>query len=410
MTAGGPDGDTTRMDLTYGKEDEAFRRELRAWLRKHLPKRGGDADGGEDLSYNDPRRIAVAKAWQRTLFKAGYVAIGWPKEFGGQGASIVQQTILNEELIMHRAPTLIGMMGIQMIGPTLVRHGTDEQRKRHLPKILTADEIWCQGYSEPGSGSDLASLKTRAEIDGDDFVINGQKVWTSAAHLADWMFGLVRTDPSAPKHKGISYILIDMKTPGITVRPLVQMTGEPGFNEVFFSDVRVPRTNIIGKMNDGWMVANSTLHFERNMLASTTRTQQLMGDLVALAQRRTRNGGKASRDPAVRQRLADLQIRTEAMRFHALKQLSDEINGRPAGIGASINKLVTTELNHDICAGALEVLGSYGQLAKGAPHVEDRGAWPKDHMFTLGMIIGGGTSQIQKNIISERGLGMPKGA
>jgi len=398
------------MDLTHSKEDEAFRRELKAWLRKHMPKRGTYVDGGEDFSYDDPRRVAAARGWQKTLYKAGYVAIGWPKEFGGQGASIVRQTILNEELILNRAPSLIGMMGIQMVGPTLIRHGTDEQKKAHLPKILVAAETWCQGYSEPGSGSDLASLKTRAEIDGDFFVINGQKVWTSAAHLADWMFCLVRTDVAAPKHQGISYVLIDMKTPGITVRPLVQMTGESGFNEVFFSDVRVPRTNLVGNLNEGWKVANSTLHFERNMLASTTRTQQLMTDLVALAQRRTKNGQKASRDPAVRQRLADLQIRTEAMKFHALKQLSDEIHGRPHGIGASVNKLVTTELNHDLCAAALEVLGSYGQLAKGAPHVEDRGAWPKDHMFTLGMIIGGGTSQIQKNIISERGLGMPKGA
>ncbi len=397
------------MDLTYSKEDEEFRRELRAWLRKHLPKRGSDADG-QDLSYTDPRRIAAAKAWQRTLYKAGYVAIGWPKEYGGQGASIVRQTILNEELILHRAPTLIGMMGIQMVGPTLIQHGTEEQRREHLPKILTADEIWCQGYSEPGAGSDLASLRTRAEIDGDYFVVNGQKVWTSNANIADWMFCLVRTDPNAPKHKGISYILIDMKTPGITVRPLIQMTGEPGFNEVFLNDVRVPRTNLVGKLNEGWIVANSTLRFERNMLASTTRTQQLMNDLVALAQKRTRNGVKASRDPAVRQRLADLQIRVEAMKYHSLKQLSDEIHGRPPGIGASINKLVTTELNHDICAAALDILGSYGPLTKGSPHVEARGSWPKDHMFTLGMIIGGGTSQIQKNIISERGLGLPKGA
>jgi alkylation response protein AidB-like acyl-CoA dehydrogenase len=398
------------MDLTYAKEDEEFRREVRAWLRKHLPKRGSDVDGGEDLSYGDPRRVQAAKTWQRTLYKAGYVAIGWPKEHGGQGASLVRQTILNEEMILHRAPTLIGMMGIQMVGPTLIHHGTEEQKKRYLPRILTADEIWCQGYSEPGSGSDLASLKTRAEIDGDFFVVNGQKVWTSAAQIADWMFCLVRTDPNAPKHKGISYVLIDMKTPGITVRPLVQMTGEPGFNEVFFNDVRVPRTNLVGNLNEGWLVANSTLHHERNMLASTTRTQQLMSDLIDLAQRRTRGGVKASRDPVLRQRLADLQIRVESMRYHSLKQLSDGIHGRSSGIGASINKLVTTELNHDICAAALDVLGSYGPLAKSSPHVEHRGTWAKDHMFTLGMIIGGGTSQIQKNIIAERGLGMPKGA
>jgi alkylation response protein AidB-like acyl-CoA dehydrogenase len=392
------------MDLNYSPEETAFRDEVRDWLVKNLP---------DDLRVKVLEYVELSKddlrRWHQILARKGWVAPDWPVEWGGTGWNVVQRYIWEEECGYAGTPPLIAF-GLRMCAPVLFRFGSDAQKQRYLPKIYSGEEFWCQGYSEPGSGSDLASLKTRAEIDGDDFVVNGQKVWTSAAHLADWMFGLVRTDPNAPKHKGISYVLIDMKTPGITVRPLVQMTGEPGFNEVFFNDVRVPRTNLVGTLHQGWMVANSTLHFERNMLASTTRTQQLMGDLIALAQRRTKSGGKASRDPAVRQRLADLQIRTEAMRFHALKQLSDEINGRPPGIGASINKLVTTELNHDICAGALEVLGSYGQLAKGAPHVEDRGAWPKDHMFTLGMIIGGGTSQIQKNIISERGLGLPKGA
>jgi len=397
------------MDLSFSKEDEAYRREVRAWLRKNLPKQQVDSEGGE-LTRDDPRRIAAAKAWQRKLFEGGYVATGWPKEYGGQGASIVRQSILNEELVLAKAPTLIGMMGIQMLGPTLIRMGTDEQRRRFLPKILVAEELWCQGYSEPGSGSDLASLKTRAELDGDFFVVNGQKVWTSTAQFADWMFCLVRTDPSAPKHKGISYVLIDMKSPGITVRPLVQMTGQAGFNEVFFDNVRVPRQNLVGKLNEGWLVANSTLSFERNMLASTTRTQQLMADLLRVAGRRTRGGQKVTRDPVLRQRLAELQIQVEAMRLHSLRQLSDEIHGRSPGIGASINKLVTTELNHEICATALDVLGAYGGLAKGSAHVEDRGVWPIDFMFTLGMIIGGGTSQIQKNIIAERGLGMPKSA
>jgi alkylation response protein AidB-like acyl-CoA dehydrogenase len=397
------------MDLSFSREDEEYRREVRAWLRKNLPKKSAERDGGE-LTIDDPRRIATAKAWQRKLYEAGYIATGWPVEYGGQAASVLRQSILNEELVMARAPTPIGMMGIQMLGPTLIRMGTDEQRKRFLPKILVAEELWCQGYSEPGSGSDLASLKTRAELEGDFFVVNGQKVWTSTAQFADWMFCLVRTDPSAPKHKGISYLLIDMKSPGITVRPLVQMTGQAGFNEVFFDNVRVPRQNLVGKLNEGWLVANSTLGFERNMLASTTRTQQLMGDLLRLAARRARDGHKAMRDPALRQRLADLQIRVEAMRLHSLRQLSDQIHGRTGGIGASINKLVTTELNHAICATALEVLGESAGLAKGAPHVEDRGVWPIDLMFTLGMIIGGGTSQIQKNIIAERGLGMPKGA
>jgi len=397
------------MDLSFSREDEEYRREVRAWLRRNLPKRVDEEEGGE-LTIADPERIARAKAWQRKLFEAGYVATGWPKEHGGRGAGLVRQAILNEEMVLARAPAPIGMMGLQMLGPTLIALGTPEQKERFLPPILTADELWCQGYSEPGSGSDLASLKTRAEIDGDFFVVNGQKVWTSTAQFADWMFCLVRTDPAAPKHKGISYLLVDMRSPGITVRPLVQMTGQAGFNEVFFDNVRVPRKNLVGRLNEGWMVANATLSHERNMLASTTRTQQLLSDLLRLAKRRSRHGVNVLRDPVARQRLADLQIRVESMKYHSLKQLSDGIHGRPAGIGASVNKLVTTELNHDICAAALEILGSHAGLSKGSPHVEDRGVWPIDWMFTLGMIIGGGTSQIQKNIIAERGLGMPRGA
>ena len=397
------------MDLSFSREDEEYRREVRAWLRRNLPKRVDEEEGGE-LTIADPERIARAKAWQRKLFEAGYVATGWPKEHGGRGAGLVRQAILNEEMVLARAPSPIGMMGLQMLGPTLIALGTPEQKERFLPPILTADELWCQGYSEPGSGSDLASLKTRAEVDGDFFVVNGQKVWTSTAQFADWMFCLVRTDSAAPKHKGISYLLVDMRSPGITVRPLVQMTGQAGFNEVFFDNVRVPRKNLVGRLNEGWLVANATLSHERNMLASTTRTQQLLSDLLRLAKRRSRHGVNVLRDPVARQRLADLQIRVESMKYHSLKQLSDGIHGRPAGIGASVNKLVTTELNHDICAAALEILGSHAGLSKGSPHVEDRGVWPIDWMFTLGMIIGGGTSQIQKNIIAERGLGMPRGA
>jgi alkylation response protein AidB-like acyl-CoA dehydrogenase len=295
-----------------------------------------------------------------------------------------------------------------MVGPTLIQFGTDEQRRGYLPRILTADDIWCQGYSEPGAGSDLASLKTRAELVGDEFVINGQKVWTSNAQFADWMFCLVRTDPDAPKHRGISYVLIDMKTPGITVRPLIQMTGDAGFNEVFFEDVRVPRANLVGELNGGWQVANATLVHERNMLGSSTRTQQMFQGLLRLARNVRRNGGPASADPVVRQRLADLLLRVEAMRYHAYRNLTDVIRGRTPGISASVNKLVSTELNHDIAALAIELAGSYGPLARTCRRAPDRGLWPYEFMFTLGLVIGGGTSQIQKNIISERGLGMPR--
>jgi alkylation response protein AidB-like acyl-CoA dehydrogenase len=393
------------MELAYSKQDEAFRKEVRVWLKKNLPKKDKAVS---DLMPHDPERVRRAKEWQRKLYDAGYVAMGWPKEYGGQGADVMRQTIVNEEMVLARAPGLVGASGVGMLGPTLIQFGTEEQKRRYLPKILTAEEIWCQGYSEPGSGSDLASLRTRAELVGDEFVVNGQKVWTSNAQFSDWMFCLVRTDPDAPKHRGISYILIDMESPGITVRPLIQMTGDAGFNEVFFDNVRVPRANLVGELHQGWMVANATLFHERNMLGSTTRTQLMMQNLIRLAQLRQRYGKPASQDPVMRQKLADLLTRVEAMKYHSYRQLTTELRGKSHGVSAMVNKLVGTELNHDICALALEVLGSYAPLNRGSAYVTDNGVWPYEFMFTLGLVIGGGTSQIQKNIISERGLGMPK--
>src|ERR1700693_5608141 len=242
------------MDLNFTSEEEEFRRRVRTWIEQNMPSSGlsADREGRDDLSY-----LARAKAWQRKLCDAGYIALAWPKEYGGQAMDPVRQSIVNDEMVRAKAPYNVGASGLGMLGPTLISWGSEEQKQRYLPKILTAEEIWCQGYSEPGAGSDLASLKTRAEIVGDEFVVNGQKVWTSGAHYSDWMFCLVRTDPQAPKHRGISYVLIDMKTPGITVRPLVQMTGDRGFNEVFFDNARVPRENLVGKVNEGWMVANT---------------------------------------------------------------------------------------------------------------------------------------------------------
>ena len=393
------------MELAYSKTDEAFRKEVRSWLKKNLPKKDKAVS---ELMPHDPARVRLAKEWQRKLYDAGYVAMSWPKEYGGQNADAMRQTIVNEELVLARAPGLVGASGLLMLGPTLVQYGTEEQRRRYLPKILTAEEIWCQGYSEPGAGSDLASLRTRAEIVGDEFIVNGQKVWTSNAQFSDWMFCLVRTDPDAPKHRGISYILIDMNTPGISVRPLVQMTGDAGFNEVFFDNVRVPRTNLVGELNQGWMVANNTLFHERNLLGSTTRTQLMMQNLIRLARSHQRYGKPAADDPIMRQKLSSLLTRVEAMKYHSYRQLTNAIKGRPPGVGAMVNKLVGTELNHDICALALEIMNSYAPLKKGAAHVINYGTWQYEFMFTLGLVIGGGTSEIQKNIISERGLGMPK--
>src|SRR5271167_3892833 len=275
------------MDLQFTPEEEAFRLKVRSWLAENMPSSGlsDNREGRDDKTW-----LAKAKAWQRRLYEAGYVALAWPREYGGQAMDPVRQSIVNDEMVRAKAPYLVGGSGLGMLGPTLISWGSEEQKQRYLPKILSAEEIWCQGYSEPGAGSDLASLKTRAEIVGDEFVVNGQKVWTSGAHYADWMFCLVRTDPQAPKHRGISYILIEMKSPGITVRPLVQMTGERGFNEVFFDNVHVPRENLVGKLNEGWIVANTTLFHERNALGSTTTTQTLFNRLKSLAAAIMRNG------------------------------------------------------------------------------------------------------------------------
>jgi alkylation response protein AidB-like acyl-CoA dehydrogenase len=395
------------MDLKFTPEEEAFRERVRGWLAEAVPKSGlkGVIDPGGDM---DRSTIERAKAWQRQLYEAGYVALGWPKEYGGQAMDPVRQSIVNEEMVRARAPSLVGGMGVSMLGPTLISWGTEEQKKRYLPKILKAEEIWCQGYSEPGSGSDLASLRTRAEIVGDEFVVNGQKIWTSGAQNADMMFCLVRTDPQAPKHRGISYVLIDMHSPGVTVSPLVQMTGARGFNQVFFDNVRVPRKNLVGKLNEGWLVANATLFHERNMLGATSVSQQLLNRLKALAASAKRNGRPVTHDPVFRQRLADLEIRVEAMKYHMFRQLTDQIRGRNPGVEAMVNKLVGTELNHDLATAAMEVMGDYSLLSRSEERALDHGYWPYEWMFSLGLVIGGGTSHIQKNIIAERGLKMPK--
>ena len=393
------------MDLSFTAEEEQLRQKVRRFLEEEIPKSGlkSGSEGREDKAW-----LAKAKAWQRKLYEGGYVALAWPREYGGQAMDPVKQSIVNEEMVRANAPYLVGSSGIGMFGPTLISWGDEEQKKRFLPKILSAEEIWCQGYSEPGSGSDLASLRTRAESHGDEFIVNGQKVWTSGAQYSDWMFCLVRTDPEAPKHRGISYILIDMKSPGITVRPLVQMTGDKGFNEVFFDNVHVPRQNLVAKLNEGWMVANATLFHERNMLGSATGSQQRFNRLLALAKKIRRNGKPLIEDAVFRQRLADLEIKVEAMRFHSYRQLTDQMRGKNPGVEAMINKLVGTELNHDLATAAMEAMGDYSMLSRDEEQALDHGYWPYEWMFSLGLVIGGGTSHIQKNIIAERGLKMPK--
>jgi alkylation response protein AidB-like acyl-CoA dehydrogenase len=393
------------MDLSYSPEEEDFRNKVRRWLEENLPNSGLR---GQARIHGDTTILQRMRDWHRRLYEAGYLALSWPKEYGGQALDAVREAIVNDEMVRARAPGAVGG-GISMLGPTLISWGTEEQKKRYLPKVLSAEEIWCQGYSEPGAGSDLASLRTRAELSGDEFIINGQKIWTSGAHYSDMMFCLVRSDPQAPKHRGISYLLINMKTPGITIRPRVHMTVERGFNEVFFDNVRVPRANLVGKLNEGWIVANTTLFHERNALGSTTTTQTLFNRLKSVAASVVRNGKPFTQDPVFRQRLAELEIRVEAMKYHMLRQLSDSIHGRNPGIAQLVNKLVGTELNHELSTAAMEVMGDYSMLARDDEFALDRGFWPYEWMFSLGLVIGGGTSHIQKNIIAERGLKMPKG-
>ncbi len=304
---------------------------------------------------------------------------------------------------------LVNGLGIMLVGPTIIHWGTEEQKKRYVPKILSAEEIWCQGYSEPGSGSDVASLQTRAVEDGDDFVINGQKVWTSDAHHADMCILLTRTDPQAPKHKGISYILVDMHSPGVTVRPLVQITGDANFNEVFFEDVRVPKKNLIGEKNQGWQVAITTLMFERSGIGGGRDLMGQVRELRDLAKMVKFNGGTAWDDDSVQQKIAGFACEAAALKYTGYRQLTRRLKGLPPGPEGSVLKLCTSELNLRMNKLAMEILGPYSQLELHAPMAIDRGQWSYRMLASRALTIAGGTSEIQHNIIGERVLMLPKG-
>jgi len=394
------------MDFNYTPEDEAFRGELRAWLEANKKYAPPPANIMADEGAGD---WEARVNWHKKLNEGGWVAVNWPKEYGGRGATVMQRLIYREELSrLGLSEPFIGM-GISLLGPTLMHWGTEDQKKNHIPKILKGEEIWCQGYSEPGSGSDLASVQTRAIDDGDDFVVNGQKVWTSMAQHADMIFALVRTDPDAPKHKGISYLLVDMHSPGVTVRPLVQMTGEKGFNEVFFEDVKVPKKNLVGEKNQGWQVAVTTLMFERSSIAAARDMMNLVRNLAALAKRIGRNGGSAWDDTGVRQKIASFACEAAALRYGNMRQLTRRLKGLPPGPEGSVGKLSLSDLNLKMAKFALELMGPYSQLGQGEPQALDGGNWNYRMLASRAFTIAGGTSEIQHNIIGERVLGLPKG-
>ena len=398
------------MDFNYSEEAEAFRREFRTWLDANLPdaaRKNDDMQG--EFMRAESHGWEFHRDWHRKMHQGGWVGVSWPKEYGGRGATLEQQVVYNEELARSNAPSLVNGLGIMLVGPTLMHWGSEEQKKRYVPKILSAEEIWCQGYSEPGAGSDVASLQTRAVEEGDYFVVNGQKVWTSGAHHADWCILLVRTDPEAPKHKGISYILVDMHSPGVTVRPLVQITGDRGFNEVFFEDVKVPKKNLIGEKNRGWQVAVTTLMFERSGISSGRDMMSLVNDLAGLAKQVQRNGGSAWDDASVRQKIGGFACDAMALRYSNMRQLTRRLKGLPPGPEGSVGKLWTSELNLRITKFATELLGPYSQIEYEAPYAYDRGKWLYKTLAARALTIAGGTSEIQHNIIGERVLGLPKG-
>jgi alkylation response protein AidB-like acyl-CoA dehydrogenase len=399
------------MDFTFTPEQEAFRAHLRTWLERNKAEVfGRDSDPLADREEDGDSRWQKMLEWHRRLYSAGYAALHWPKEWGGGGAGLVEQVVYQDEVLRLGLPLYgANQLALDRIGFTLMAFGTEEQKRRFLPKMLTAEEIWCQGYSEPGAGSDLAGLQTRAVIDGDDFVINGQKVWTSLAHHAHWQVLLVRTDPDAPKHRGISYLLVDMKTPGITVRPLVQITGDSDFNEVFYDNVRVPRKNLVGSLNQGWQVSIATLMYERVSGGTRHPVEKTINELVEVSKAIAFEGVPAARHPYVRQKLAQFASESLCLRLSRYRSLTAQLNGKVPGPESSFGKLHATELNLRVAMFAEELLGPHSQLERGSFGAIENGRWLYRALRARGLTIAAGSSEIQHNIIGERVLKLPKG-
>jgi alkylation response protein AidB-like acyl-CoA dehydrogenase len=396
------------MDLSDSPEQAEFRAKARTWLEHNKPR--NFTDRGFALAIDD-ETVKVLTEWQRKLYEGGYLGISWPIEYGGQGKTIIEGAIFNEEVARVRAPAPLNELGLSMGAPTILEHGTEEQKQRYIKKILTCEEIWCQGFSEPQSGSDLAALQTKAVVDGDQFVVNGQKVWTSIGHLSDWCMLLVRTDANAPKHKGISYLLVNMHSPGITVQPLRQLTGEAEFNQMFFEDVRVPRKNLLGPLNGGWGVALTTLMNERATLslAIVMRFQNIFQDLAELARRVMREGTSRLEPRLIRDTLAQFYIDVESMKYLAYRNFSRLQRGGTPGPEGSISKLLWSELNQRMHEFAMVLQGPLGPLTEGSAHIVDGGRWQYGLLRSRGNTIEEGTSEVQRSIIAERLLGLPKG-
>ena len=389
------------MDLTLSPSEEELRDEVRSWLEANHP--GPEPDELEEV-------IPFRREWQRKLDEQGFAGISWPKEYGGRGATLIEQAIFAQEMARAEAPSPANILGLAMGGPVVIAHGTEEQKQRYLKPILTAEEIWCQGFSEPESGSDLASLKTKAVKDGNEWVVTGQKVWTTLAQFSKWCMLVARTDPDAPKHKGLTYFLMDMEQDAVQVSPLVQITGEGEFNEIFMEEARIPEENVVGGVGNGWMVAITTLMNERAGLAfgAIAQIHNALNRLMELAKQTPNNGGVAADDSYYRQRLAQLYIEAETMRLNAYRGLTKTMETGIPGPEGSLGKWQWADINQDLTELALEIEGAYAPLTRGADNAVAEGRWQYGFLRSRANSIEGGTTDILRNIIAERVLGLPK--
>jgi alkylation response protein AidB-like acyl-CoA dehydrogenase len=404
------------MDLAYPPEAEEFRGVIRDWLSENLP----DGWGQPGFSMTPEERTAFNQEWTAKLFAGGWICASWPAEYGGKGLSLLQQVVLNEEFARAGAPLRADFFGDTLVGPTLLQWGTEEQKQRFIPGILKGEIAWCQGFSEPDAGSDLAGLKTKAELDGDEWIVNGQKVWTTQARYADYIFLLARTDPEASKHAGISYLLVPMKQAGVEVRPIEQVDGSAEFNEVFFTNVRCPKDNVIGGVNNGWKVAMTTLGFERGTSSTTgyRRFLKEFNQILSLAQERGCTG-----DPLIRQRLAQSWAKIKIMEINGFRTLTDVLAGTHTTAALSAcNKMFWSEAHQETMLLAMDILGLDSQILLGSGDQESllpggRRARARNYpvndlqalfFFSRSETIWGGTAEIQRNIVGERILGLPK--
>jgi alkylation response protein AidB-like acyl-CoA dehydrogenase len=396
------------MDFRDTAEEAAFRQQVREFIAREAPK----LEQGAGMDVAGYAQVFVqSQGWFKKLGEKGWIAPAWPEEYGGAGMTVMQQFIFNEEMAEARAPRPLHLIiGVGMAGPTLIVHGSEEQKKYYLPRILSGEDIWCQGFSEPEAGSDLASLRTRAVREGDDYVINGQKIWTSVAHLSKWMLLLARTDPDAPKHRGITYFILDMRSPGVEVRPLVNMAGGHEFNEVFFDNVRVPKANVIGEENRGWYAAMSTLDFERSAIGSAIGLRQTVEDIIRYAREHSENGSSMlGVNPMLRYELVDRLLETEVGRMLSYRVVSLQSKGLIPNYEAAVIKLYNMELDQRIARTGMNVLGPYGQLDRGSKWTPLKGRLKHMYLRSVGSTIETGTSEIQRNIIATRGLNLPRG-